>query len=343
MQHAIPTMTVQVFEKKTSKFIDNWVHVPWIVAFGLLFAIPIGSFSPKAWAPLPVKVSKNQPVKVTTLELDPKRPGALRINVNPSFSSNHWLIYELRLVDQQGQIIVSAIDEAWRESGTWREGGESGYWSREDLLGGLDIKSPKTEKVDLVIAVLESGTTSGQPADLEVIFRVYIADGVIQTKHLWWGVVFSVILGILARIATKYSGHKVIDCQVSDSDPKGRTVLGGNNRLIRVSIQTKLDENVFEWTRANLKINNGLGETVYQDTAVTKSKIKKVRSEGSIEKCGTASFEFFFVLQERDSYSFQVQVEPDYPVDWTSLIVREGAKTAKKIDIIEIEQISTSG
>ncbi len=335
-------MAVQVSEKKTSKFIDNWAHIPWIVAFGLLVAIPISSFFPVFKSPGAVKVTKDRPVKVTTLELDPKQLGALRIDVTPSFPSNHWLIYELRLVDQQGQIITSAIDEAWRESGTWREGGESGYWSKEDLLGGLDIKSPKAEKVDLVIAVLESGTTSGKPADLEVIFQVYTVNGVIQTRHLFWGAVFSVILGILARIATKSSGQTVINCEVDDSDPKARAVLGGKNRLIQVKIQTKLDENVLDWTRANLRINNGLGETVYEDTAITKSKIKKVRSQGDIEKCGTASFELFFVLQERDSYSFQVQVKPDNPVDWTSLIVREGAKTAKKVDVIEIKTISTS-
>ena len=120
-------MAVQISKIKTSKFIDNWTHVPWILAFSLLFAIPIGSFSPKAWAPLPIKVTKNQSVKVTTLELDPKQPEALRIDVVPSFRSNHWLIFELRLVVQQGKIIVSAIDEAFQESGTWREEGESGY------------------------------------------------------------------------------------------------------------------------------------------------------------------------------------------------------------------------
>ena len=336
-------MAVQVSSKKTSKFIDHWAYFPWGIAAILFLAIFFSGSTTKVQLNKEVKATEEEPVKVGTLELDPKKPGALKIDVKSSFPSNHWVVYELQLVDQQGQVIASAIDEAWWEKGTWREQGESGTWSKSDLLGGLDLKSQNLEKIDLVIAVLESGTRAGQSANLTVSFRVNATSGVIQTKHLFWGSVCSAILGILAIKATKVSGQKVISRKIADSDPKGRTVLGGEDRLIHVQIKTRFDENVPSHARINLRINNGLGEKVYDNTERIVPKITKVESLGAVVVSKIDIRESFFIFQERGSYSFQVQVEPDQPVEWTSLDVREGAQSLTAIDVAEIKQIPASG
>lgn len=50
----------------------------------------------------------------------------------------------------------------------------------------------------------------------------------------------------------------------------------------------------------------------------------------------TGKLQKFFILNERASYGFHVEVFPDEPVNRTSLIVRDGARTLKPVEVIHI-------
>jgi hypothetical protein len=330
-------MTLKISHFKTTRFLDFWSYIPsGIACFLLLFLV----FSPsltKTLVSKTVKVSEEEPLQVATVELKPKELGALRIDVRSFFPDNHWVVYEIQLVDQNGEVVASAMDEAWRESGIWSESGESGIWSESELLGGLDVQSQQTEQLDVVIEVLESGTASGVPADLTASFDVEIKKGVIQSSHLWWGLIFTTILSVLAFLATKVSGNKVIDQTIQDSDPKGRTILGGEDNLIRVKVNTQLDENTPQKVTIYLAINDVNGEQIYKTSRTVSTNLKK-NDSGRITG-GTGELELFFILPKRESYSFQVKISPDEPVDKTSLVVREGTKTLNSVDVIEISPV----
>ena len=158
-------MAVNVSKFKTTEFLDRWAYFPSSISAFLLLLILFGSPLAKTLVDKNITVTEEEPVKVDTITLPASKLGALRIDVQTYVPNNHWVVYEIQLVDQNGQVIASAIDEAWRESGTWREGGESGTWSESDKLGGLDIRSSQAEKLDIVIQVLESGTARGQATD----------------------------------------------------------------------------------------------------------------------------------------------------------------------------------
>lgn len=331
-------MTVKISRNKTKRFLDYWAYVPGIIALFLLALLLLNLFSTRTIVARTVKVTEEEPLKVATVELTPRELGALRIDVKSFFPDNHWVIYEIQLVDRDGQIIASAMDEAWRESGTWREGKESGTWSESNLLGGLDVRSQQVEQLDVVIEILESGTVSGQPTDLTVSFEVKIKKGVIASGHLWWGILYTTAFSILALLATRASGNRVIAKTVADSDPKARAIIGGEDNLIRVKINTKLDENSPRSINVYLTINDVYGERFYQYSqarSVTKSESGRIISE-------KATLEMFLILSERGSYSFQVKIEPDNPVEETSLIVRENAKTLTSVDVVEISPVSLS-
>ena len=334
-------MAINVSHQNTTRFVDRWAYVPAGVAGCLFLLLLFSSLLAKTIVDKKVTVSEGEAVRVNTVQLTPRELGALRIDVKSFFPSNHWLVYEIQLRDENGRVIASAIDEAWRESGTWREAGESGSWSESDLLGGLDIKSPQVENLDVVIEVLESGTVSGAPANLAASFDVTIKKGVINTSHLWWGLIYTSILSILALSATRTNGNKVISKTIKDSDPKERAILGGEDNLVRVRIDSRLDENTPRSIGIYLAINNVYGERVYKRSCAIPVSLKKDDS-GRIAG-GKANLEYFFVFQERGSYSFQVRVEPDASVDSTSLVVREGAKTLQNVEIVEIRPVKLSG
>ena len=334
-------MAVNVSHQNTTGFVDRWAYFPAGVAGCLFLLLLFSSSFVKTIVDKKVTVSEGEAVRVNTVQLTPRELGALRIDVKSFFPNNHWLVYEIQLRDENGRVIASAMDEAWRESGTWREAGESGTWSESDLLGGLDIKSPQAEKLDVVIEVLESGTVSGTPANIAASFDVTIKKGVIDTTHLWGGLICISILSILALLAARTSGRQVISKTIKDSDPKERAILGGEDNLVRVRIDSQLDENTPRNVNIYLAINNVYGERVYKHSRTVRVSLKK-NDSGRITG-GKVELESLFVFKERGSYSFQVRVEPDASVDSTSLVVREGAKTLQNVEIVEIRPVKLSG
>ena len=332
-------MTVNVSTIKTTGFLDRWAYFPRVISAFLLLLILCNSPLAKTLVEQKITVTGEEPVKVDTINLPASKLGALRIDVKASVPNNYWVVYEIQLVDQNGQVIASAMDEAWQESGTWREGGESGTWSESDILGGLDVRSSQAEKLDIVIQVLESGTARGQAADLYVSFDVKVKNGVIQVSHLWWGFFYSMMLGIMALLATPMSGQKALSEKIEDSDPQGKATGGGENRVVRIKFKTKLDENSPRTINIQLSIENVYGEQIY--TQANSIRVSLAKDEGSITG-GIGKLESFFILEPRSLYRFKVNVQPDAPVDWTSLIVRDGSKTLKEIEVVKITPIPLS-
>ena len=332
-------MTVNVSRTKTTDFLDRWAYLPSVISACLFLLILFGSPLAKTLVNKKITVTEEEPVKVDTINLPASKLGALRIDVKASVPRNHWVVYEIQLVDQKGQVIASAMDEAWRESGYWREGGESGTWSESDILGGLDVRSSQEEKLDIVIEVLESGTARGQAADLDVSFAVKVTNDVIQIGHLWWGFFYSMMLGIMALLATPMSGQKALSEKINDSDPQGKATVGGENRLVRIKIKTKLDENTPRTINIQLSIENVYGERIY--TQANSIRVSLAKDEDGVI-AGIGKLESFFILEPRSLYRFKVNVEPDAPVDWTSLIVRDGSKTLKGIEVVKITPIPLS-
>ena len=327
-------MAVNVTKIKTAQFLDCWAYFPSAISACLFLSILFSPSLAKTLVDRQITVVEENPVKVDTINLKPSIVGALRVDIKPYVPRNHWLIYEIQLVDKNGQVVASAMDEAWQESGIWREGNESGTWSESDTLGGIDIRSLEAEELDIVVEVLESGTASGQTADLAVSFDVKIQNGVIKSSDLWWGLLFSTGLAIMALLVTTMSGRKVISKKIGDSDPQGRANIGGKDRLVRVKIKTKLDENTPNLIKICLSIDNAYGERVCNfkvSTPVFLTKDNNSRVTG-----GVGRLECYLLLEPYDIYRFKVSVEPDYPIDWTSLVVRDNAKTLKAVNAVKI-------
>lgn len=71
------------------------------------------------------------------IAIEPQRFGTVRIEVKPDLSPQRWVTYEVQLIDQNDQIVLAGVKNAWRETGTWYEDGESGTWDEADRDAGL--------------------------------------------------------------------------------------------------------------------------------------------------------------------------------------------------------------
>lgn len=163
------------------------------VTYLLLFCwFVFASFSNKTLINRKVTVRPQESKIIEKISLNPQSSGALRVDVKALMPTNHWVAYEIKMLDEQGNILVSAIKEAWKESGTWREEGESGTWSEEDLKGGIDIRSKEEQQVTLALNVLGYGRNTTD-IDSSISFDVRVENRLIDSRYFWLILVFYVV------------------------------------------------------------------------------------------------------------------------------------------------------
>ena len=327
-------MSATVSTQRSGRFIGWWLYTGVGASLLLFLILIISGFFQKTLISRQITASEGVPVKLEPLKLEPTAIGALRINAEALIQSEQWVAFEIQLLDKQGKVITAGIKEAWSESGTWYEEGESGSWSEEDVLGSLDIRTKQLEDVTIAINVLGYGTSSGADLNQAVPFKVTVENGVIDGGHLFWGGIWSLILGFLPLYFRRMIGKAVIFEKLQDSDPTGRGTLGGTNKLLRVHVDVESDETSPRTLEVQLFINDAYGEQIYAESFLLGVNFQN--SNGKFEKA-TCTLEKFFILENRASYGFHVEVIPDEPVERTTLYVREGARTLKPVEIVHIK------
>ncbi|MFP4693884.1 MAG: hypothetical protein ACLFM2_08490 [Halothece sp.] len=335
-------MSVQIKSSTTSRFVEQSSKIS-VIALALMVIATIASvfFSQQLFNER-VTVSPGERVELPPITLQRSLIGALRIDVKATIPTNRWVVYEIQLYDQQGERLATAIKEAWRESGIWREGGESGTWEEEDLLGGLDVQLGEKEEEELTIAVsvLEYGETGGNTiTDQPVSFRVNVKNGVIDTRYLWVGFFGAIAMTILTLISVGTTGKVRIKETINDSDVGGRGIIGGENNLVKLTVKILSDETSPSSLAVNLWIKDGMGEQVYSEQ--TNINVNYRRDDGEIEDA-RGKLEQYFVFTRRGSYGFYVEVTPDQPIDRTTLIVKENAKTLSGNHPVKIITVDTN-
>ncbi|MGK7941173.1 MAG: hypothetical protein AB4062_13680 [Crocosphaera sp.] len=327
-------MSVNIKTYDTNQFIAKLAYISLGSSLMVFVALIISPFFGENLINKQINVSPEQPKTIKQFTLTPQLIGALRVDIKAIIPTNRWVTYEIQLLDEQGKLLGSTIKQAWRESGTWREDGEVGTWSEQDLKGGMDIRVKEEKKVTLVLNVLGYGAGNQKISDV-ISFRVNVNNGVIDTRHLWPGLFGSLILGILAFLSVPNIGKRAINKTIGDSDTSARETVGGANKLVRVDINVICDETTFlKQSMVTLAINNSYGEQIYQTSEWMDMTFKKTES-GYVQEA-KGQVQYFFLLNERDNYGFHVNVTPDAPVDFTTLKVTEGVRTRSNVKVVEI-------
>lgn len=327
-------MSVNVRTYKTTQFLDLFPYLAAVIGLGMVAAFLAAFFQGKLLISRTVLVEPEEVLELPAFTLRPAAIGALRLDVTAVIPANRWLTYEIQLRDAQGKIIASGIKQAWSETGTWREEGESGTWAEDDLQSGLDVRADRAEPMKLAIDILDYTDTSGKDLDQSVSFRVKVWNGVVDTRYLWAGLLGTLVLVVLAFKVVPSSGRTVIHRTINDSDIGDRAEMGGDNRLLRVIVTIKADETCPRFLDLDLFVKDGNGDQIYHTNyvvGVSYSKTKEGRVTGA-----TGRLQAFFLLQSQGSYGFYVEVTPDQSVDSTTLTVRQGTHTLAEVEVIHL-------
>ncbi|MEO0802048.1 MAG: hypothetical protein AAFY57_07215 [Cyanobacteria bacterium J06642_2] len=283
-----------------------------------------------------IQVPPGETVKLSAIQPRASWIGALQIDVRATVSPNSWAEFEVQVFDLNNNLLASAVKQAWQESGTWYEDGESGTWSESDLRGQLDIRRQDlTEPIEIAVSALEQGTTAGQTLSTPIQFDVSVWDGSIDRRFLWSGLLVGLLLSGFTWMTVRTSGQMILSKRIGDSDVGGRARLGGANTLVRVAIKVDSDETSPTSLRAELAIKDGRGNLVYEAQIPMPLKFHN-DDDGRVDHA-TGQCHVDMVLEQEDSYGFYVEVVPDAPVDRTTLQVIQGVRTLGVTEVIGIQ------
>lgn len=318
----------------SNRFADPWPAITGGIAGIMLLLLLGSSFAGKLVTRTALSVAPEDTAALPPVPLQKTAIGALRIEAEANIPANRWLTFELQVLDRQGTLLASVVKQAWHESGTWSEEGETGVWQESDTLGGLDIRTSQSEPLTVAVHVLEYTDTAGIEIDEPVSVVVSVRNGVLDSRYFWAGLIGSSLLAVCSVLAVPMSGKKVIDKSMPDSDIGDRVVLGGAGQLLRMTLKIESDETSPPVLQAQVYIKDSQGEQIYAQAHAVKLNLK--REEGKVESA-TGQLTLFFLLEPRRSYGFYVEVTPDGPVDKTYLRVLEGAKTLQPVPLIHLK------
>lgn len=327
-------MPAHIQSKTTSRFLDPWPYISLLITGLMILALVSVPFWSRTLILKDVRVDPDEVVRLQPIQFQDQLVGALRIDATALIPTNTWVTYEIQLRDAKDQVLVSALKQAWQETGTWREEGETGTWFENDLQAGLDVRANRPEPLTVAIDVLEYTDTSGKEIDKPVPISIRVQNGVIDSRYLWAGLFGTGFLTLLTFWGVPTVGRCVIAKTTRDSDVGERAVAGGRNRLVRVQVEITADEYTPDTLTAAFSLKDGNGKPLFQDHVSVRMNHHK-DSKGKVYRA-TGTCLLFLLLENQDSYGFYVEVHPDRSVDKTRLVVRERARTRLPVKVVQI-------
>ncbi|NJN24011.1 MAG: hypothetical protein HC810_05955, partial [Acaryochloridaceae cyanobacterium RL_2_7] len=288
-------MTVQVQTLKTGRFRDWSKTFAW-GSFVVVLGAMVGSlFLERNLISKRFSVTEDAAARSDLIQYRPSAIGALRVDAKAVLPANYWVTYEVQILDQNDKVLTSGLKQAWRETGSWYEDGESGSWDESDLDAGFALKlnEKETQTLRVAIQVLESGETSGREWAGPVTFELDVHDGSIDMRYLWLGFGGTLVMAYLTGLIASGSGKKVISKVIQDSDVGDRAVMGGQNKLIEVQVFINSDENTPKNLTVELSIRNPDGVTVHEKR--TTVAVRLIYDDGTVD-AGKASYKDYFLL-----------------------------------------------
>lgn len=316
-----------------SKFVEPGVYIAWVAAAVALVVLVLSAIFPQTVIDRSLSVNPGGLGSLQPIALQPTAIGAWRIDVKSVIPQNRWVTYEIRLLDPAGKLLNSAIKQSWKESDTLYEDADTGRWEQENLLGGLDVRSraKSEETVTIALAVLTYTDNAGKTVEQPVSFQVKVQKGVADTRYLWAGFLGATGIATVSSLGVRKTGTKVISKSIDDSEAGDRAVVGGSDRLVRLSVDVKADETTPSRANVDVWVKDGYGNCAYHTTVpiLFKFQRNRDRAKGNIKQ--------YFILEKRGSYGFYVEVNPDEPVERTEMTVLEGVRTIVPVNMAIVQ------
>jgi len=248
-------------------------------------------------------------------------------------------------VDDQGDVLLELVKEAWRESGTWHEGSEAGTYDESDQYLSWTARLGQAEKLHVEVAILDMGdATADEPGTVldsfpphdpqkppDVPVTVIVRRRTVDGTLFLLAVLLSGGLAILAYYRSGHGGIPVVVEQRAEGVVHAPLAwMGGSWRLVTVAVSGAYDEHGPESVEMNVRFKDASGREIHHASQGTSTWYLSA-DHGHRRFWIHLHFEL-----PRGQYQVTVRAHPHQGMDSMKVIIRDGNTTRGEVDVTRI-------
>lgn len=187
--------------------------------------------------------------------------GSPLLLVEATIPQDTSLTYQLELLDPAGQVVLDLRRDGWRETGIWREDGESGTYDESDTAVPLLLRPAADGAHRLRLRLEELSAADGRPLAEPAGFRARLASHRVNAPLLLLTAAAGLVCSLCAWIALYSHCRRCHVLRLEEGRARLRADLGPG--LVRLGLAARYEP---EWdgvlpesVRLRLQVRDGLG------------------------------------------------------------------------------------
>ena len=176
----------------------------------LLPLVPLLVLAASALEPerrLVIALSPEQPALSDPFPLTVGPLGSPLISLQARLPANSSLVLAAELLDPRGAVALQLNQQAWRQSGSWQEQGETGSWEENETEAQLSFRPQRSGSHRLRLTAAELLNEANQPLQTIIEVQVQIRQHSVDAPLLWFtAAVTQALVSILS--SSVYSGWR---------------------------------------------------------------------------------------------------------------------------------------
>jgi hypothetical protein len=179
-------------------------------ADSLLPLVPLLVLAASALEPerrLVIALSPGQPALSDPFPLTVGPLASPLISLQARLPANSFLVLAAELLDPRGAVALQLNQQAWRQSGSWQEQGETGNWEENETEAQLSFRPQRSGSHRLRLTATELLTEANQPLQTIIEVGVQIRQHSVDAPLLWFTAGITQAMVLILR-ASVYGGRR---------------------------------------------------------------------------------------------------------------------------------------
>lgn len=315
-----------------------WPWILWLLPALPLLALLISALEPQRQ--LSFRPTAHRSFLSEPFPLDAGSFGSPFLDVRATIPPNSTVSYRLELLDPAGQVVLHWLRDGWRETGTWREEGESGSYDESDTAVPLLLRPAVSGAHRLRLQVEDLRGTNGQPLVEPVSFQARLMRRRVNAPLLVLTAASGLVTSLCAWMAVFGPSRRRHLVPADGGRLQWRADLGPG--LVRLHLQARYQSStglfVVKKLSARFRVRDGFGRIRLE----RQLPIKLVDNTRSFQSVRQGETRWLLRLSERCNVALQVEV-PENPgghqdsLQRLSLLVEDGVRQALPAPVFELD------
>lgn len=323
----------------------RWPRWCWLVPLLPLLVLALSAVVPSRR--LAILLRPEQPAISEPFRLEGGPLGSPQISLRAELPANSALELEAELLDSQGAVVLALTKQAWRERGTWSEGGESGTWEERDDQADLALRPPRSGSYSLRLTLEEMLDSAGQPLQTPILMQVEVRQHSVDAPLLWFTAAVGLVMVRILQTSVYANWRQRRVLRLEDSRVAIRLRAGGDG-LLRAVVRARYERpssdrpptGALPPVRLELSVAGPRGQRLRKEVL----KLAPARHSSDGDHWLTVAQTVHLLLPERESVRVRAGLseqladggEP-WAIEWIELVLEDGVMTPDPVAALPLD------